>query len=277
MIPAAISSWVLVLSDRYVIGLSQSAADVGLYGTAYGLGDKIMGLITAPLLIAIAPVLVQTFEKRGQELAQQVQTQLTRYYAMVTVPLVFGLTVIARPFMEIFTGPLYREAYPILPVVAAGVMLYGMTQIANNGLAMHKKSVIMMRNTVVAAAFQVVLNLALVPRFGYAVAAWSTLAAYLLLLVLAAVRSRPYMAWRVPWADLGRIGASSAVMATALIAAFRWFPASLWMLLVQALAGIVIYTLTLWAAGGFRPDELAFAREMVTTARSRVSRRRRDS
>ncbi len=91
MIPAAISSWILILSDRYIIGLTQSAGQVGLYGTAYNLGDKIMNLVTLPLLIAIGPVMVQTFEKQGQKLAEQVQTQLTRYFAMATIPIVFGL------------------------------------------------------------------------------------------------------------------------------------------------------------------------------------------
>ncbi len=161
MIPAAVSSWVLILSDRYIIGLSQSADQVGLYGTAYSLGDKIMNLVTLPLLMAIGPVMVHTFEKQGQKLAEQVQTQLTRYYAMATVPIAFGLAVLAKPFMQVFTGPQYRSAYRVLPVVAAGVLLYGMSQIASNGLAMHKKTVIMMQNTAIAAAFQVTMNLLL--------------------------------------------------------------------------------------------------------------------
>lgn len=262
MIPAAISSWILILSDRYIIGLSQSAEQVGLYGTAYNLGDKIMNLVTLPLLIAIGPVMVHTFEKEGQKLAEKVQTQLTRYFAMVTVPLVFGLAVIAKPFMEVFTGPAYRSAYGVLPVVAAGVMLYGVSQIASNGLSMHKKTVIMMQNTFMAAVFQVSMNLVLVPRFGYAAAAWNTFGAYLLLLVLMWFRSRPYMEWKVPWADLARIIGAAGVMAGVLVGAFMWLESALWVLGAQVLAGIVVYFLALWGLRGLRADELEFAREM---------------
>ena len=273
MIPAAISSWVLILSDRYIIGLSQGAAQVGLYGTAYNLGDKLMNLITLPMLIAIGPVMVHTFEKQGQKLAEQVQTQLTRYFAMVTIPVVCGLVVIAKPFMAVMTGPLYRSAYAILPVVAAGVMLYGVSQIASNGLAMYKKTVIMMQNTVIAATFQVTINLLLVPKYGYPVAAWTTLGSYLLLLVLAWARSRPYMEWRVPWRDLVRIVAAGVTMAVILYAGFRWFDPTLITLLLEVAAGIALYALALRVVGGLRSDEIEFAGELWGKARARLLRR----
>lgn len=272
MIPAAISSWMLILSDRYIIGLTETAAEVGLYGTAYSLGDKIMGLITAPLLIAIGPVMVQTFEKQGQALAQKVQTQLTRYYAMATVPLAVGLAVIARPFMEVFTGPLYHAAYPVVPVVSASVLLYGASQIASNGLAMHKKAMVMMQNSLAAAVAQVALNVVLVPRFGYAAAAWNTLAAYLLLTVLAWMRSRPYMAWHLPWADLARIGGASAAMAAILVLTFRWFDSAIWLLAAEVVVGIVAYALVLRVVGGLKPDEIEFVGELRTTIWKRLRR-----
>ncbi len=272
MIPAAISSWVLVLSDRYIIGLTQSASELGLYGTAYNLGDKLMGLITAPMLIAIGPVLIQTFEKEGPKLAQQVQTQLTRYFAMVTVPLVFGLIVVAKSFMQVFVGPLYRSAYGILPIIAAGVLLYGMSQIASNGLALHKKTVIMMQNTLIAAAVQVTLNLFLVPKYGYRVAAWTTLLSYALILLLAWVRSRPYLAWRVPVADLARIAVASGTMAVVILFVFRALPVNVWVLGVEVLAGLVVYVLALWALRGLRPDEIQYAGEVWAAVRRRMLR-----
>lgn len=273
MIPAAISSWVLILSDRYIIGLSQGAAQVGLYGTAYNLGDKLMNLVTLPMLIAIGPVMVHTFEKQGQKLAEQVQTQLTRYFAMVTIPVVCGLVVIAKPFMQVMTGPLYRSAYAVLPVVAAGVMLYGISQIASNGLAMYKKTVIMMQNTVIAAVFQVGVNLLLVPKFGYPIAAWTTLGSYLLLLVLAWARSRPYMAWRVPWQDLARIVLAGSIMALVIYGVFRWFDATLVTLLLEVAAGIALYAVALRVVRGLRADEIEFAGELWGKARAKVLRR----
>jgi len=270
MIPAAVSSWILVLSDRYIIGLSQSAEQVGLYGAAYGLGDKIMNLMMTPVLIAIGPVMVRTFEKHDQHLAEEVQTQLTRYFAMLTVPLVAGLAVIAEPFMAVFTGPAYREAYKVLPIVAAGVMLYGMTQIAGNGLSMHKKTLVTMQNVMMAAAFQVGMNLWLIPRFGYTAAAWNTLLSYLLLLTLAWWRSKPYMEWKLPVLDLARIVGASVIMAAVLIASFRWFEPAIWLLFAEAALGLAVYLVALWALRGLRAEELKFVRQIWAAIKRRL-------
>jgi len=203
MVPSAISSWMLVLSDRYIIGLTRTAGEVGVYSVAYGLGDKIMGLITVPLLMTMGPVMVQTFEKQGQRLAQDVQTQFTRYFMMAALPLLAGLVAVSQDFMAVFTGEQYRSAYAILPIVSASVLCNGLVQIAGNGIALHKKTTITMTNTIIAAVTQICANLVLVPRFGYSVAAWTTFGSYVVLLSLTWIRSRPFMAWKIPWGTSG--------------------------------------------------------------------------
>ncbi len=171
--------------------------------------------------------------------------------------------------MAIFTGAEYREAYRVLPIVAAGVMLYGISQIAGNGLAMYKKTVIMMQNTFVAARSSGDEPPACPPvrvRRG----AWNTFGSYLLLLTLAWFRSRPYMEWKLPWADLARIIGAGAIMAGVLFAAFRWFDAAIWLLAAEAAVGLIAYALALRMLNGLRPDELEFFGEMWAAIRRRL-------
>lgn len=275
MVPSAISSWMLVLSDRYIIGLTRSAAEVGVYSVAYGLGDKIMNLICLPLLMTMGPVMVQTFEKQGQELAQQVQTQFTRYFLMATLPMLAGMAAVSQNFMAVFTGEQYRSAYAILPIVSAGVLFNGLVQIAGNGTALHKRTTIIMTNTIVAAIFQVVANLLLVPRFGYPVAAWTTLGSYVVLLSLTWVRSRPFMAWEIPWADISRVALAAALMGVSVWAVFRLLPSSFVMLLVEVLSGLTLYLVLLVVVGAVRPDERAFVTEIAGKVGARLKGGRR--
>jgi O-antigen/teichoic acid export membrane protein len=272
LVPAAISTWLLVLADRYVIGAFQGVADVGLYSVAYGLGDKVMNLIILPLTIAMAPVMVQTFEQHGQEMAQRVQTQFTRYFAMATLPFLFGMAAIGQEFMAVFTGEQYRSAYPILPIVAASVLMNGLTQIAGNGLALHKKSTIMMSTALTAAGFNVATNLLLVPRFGYMAAAYTTFASYLVLLGLTWYRSRPYMAWRLPFKGLLSIVAASASMFAVIELAFASVEVSAGSFLAQVGVGFVLYVAALFAFGGVRADE----RELITELWRRLLRKKGD-
>lgn len=270
LVPAAVSSWVLVLADRYVLGAFRTQAEVGLYSVAYGLGDKIMALVTLPLIITMGPVMVHTFEKQGEKLAQQVQTQFTRYFAMATFPLLLGMYAASKHFMAVFTGPEYRAGFIVLPIVATGTFFYGFVQLAANGIALHKRSTVIMSNTLAAALFNVGINLVLVPRFGYLAAAFDTVASYFLLLALTWYRSRPFMAWKPPWLDVGRIVLASAIMAVVLVLVFWRLPSSVWMLLVEVVAGLAIYAAALWALRGVRQDEMEWLGEVRRAALRRV-------
>lgn len=262
LVPAAMSSWALVLADRYVIGALRGAAEVGLYSTAYTLGDKIMNLIIMPLMITMGPVMVMTFEKNGQLLVQQVQTQFTRYYAMVTFPIIAGMTAVTFQFFQVFVGPSYREAYAVLPIVMVGVMGYGLVQIAANGVALHKRLTIIMTNTVAAAAINVVSNLIFVPRFGYMAAAYNTVLAYFVLLGLTWYRSKPYMAWQLPWKSLARITSSSAAMGCLVWLVFHSFPGTVTVLIAEVAAGMLIYAVALVVVRELEPAEKQFFREL---------------
>lgn len=266
-IAANLSSWSLVLADRYIIGWLRTAAEVGLYSVAYGLGEKIMQLVTIPLMMTMGPVMIETFEKHGQELAVKVQTQFTRYYLLVTLPLVFGMAAIAEDFMGVFTGEEFRVAYPVLWVVSASVMLYGLTQIAGTGVTLHRKSKIIMTNTLAAAGVNVVGNLALVPAYGYMGAAWMTLLSYLFLLGLTWWRSRPYMRWQVPWPSVGRITAACLVMMAAVMLALPQGDPSVMRLVLQVLLGAAVYAIAVFALREIRPDERAVLTGLVRRKR----------
>jgi O-antigen/teichoic acid export membrane protein len=271
LVPVGISSWILVLIDRFIIEWAHGTAQVGLYSVAYGLGEKIMALLTMPLILTITPMLTQTFENQGQELAEKMQTQFTRYFLMATIPLVAGLAVVAEDFMRVFTGRDYYVAYPVLSVIAGGVMLSSLAQIAGTGLGLHKRSKLIMLNTLTAAGFNVIANVALVPRFGYMIAAYNTMAAYGLLLVLTWWRSKSFMRWHLPTAAVARIIVASAGMAALVWLIFSWAEPSVWILLAEGLTGLAIYVVLLRMIGGIRPDEAAYVREMAGRARDRLT------
>jgi len=278
MVPVGLATWALVLLDRFVINRFQGAAAVGLYSVMYALGEKIMQLVTIPLLLTMSPSLTEAFERRGQHLAERVQTQFVRYFALVTFPLLAGMTVAAQPFVRIFVSPEYADAWRVLPIIAAGSMLASFSQIAGTGLGLHKKTKLIMLNTIGAASLNLGANMLLVPRFGYLAAACNTLLAYGALLVLTAWQSRLYMRLTPPWNALGRILLATSGMAVAIYLVFGEMgrsasrAASIWVLLGEVLLGIVVYVVLLIAVKAIRPDERAFAREMGAKGIARLRR-----
>ena len=278
LVPVAVAGWALVLLDRYVLLWLSGETAVGIYSVAYSLGDKIMALATMPLLLTMAPSLTETFEKRGQKLAEQVQTHMVRYFALATFPLVAGLAVAGYAFMKVFADPRYLSAWPVLPLVAAGTMLSAFAQIAGTGLGLHKKTVAIMINTVIAAAVNFGLNVWLIPRFGFYAAAVNTLIAYGVLLLLTWYRSRPYMTLHLPWSALGRILAACAGMTLAVWLVFSRLVATatrlemVWVLVGEAALGIVVYSALAIAFGAIDHRERAFAKELSAKAIAKLRR-----
>jgi O-antigen/teichoic acid export membrane protein len=263
LIPVGISSWVLVLADRYMIQFFRGATEVGLYSVAYGLGEKLMQLVTLPLIMTMTPVLMETYEKRSQQMAEKVQSQFTRYAAMVTFPLLAGMAATSELFMRAFTGVEFWPAAIVLPFVAAAAMFSAFAQLAGTGLGLHKKSQIIMQNTLAAAAFNIIANAVLIPVYGYPAAGVTTVLSYLLLLAMTWLRSRAYMPWRVPWTALMRIAAASLIMA-AVLSLGGYVPVRPVVLLVAAVAvGLIVYGAALLLLGGVRRDELHYAREIL--------------
>lgn len=273
LIPAGAAVWALGFLDRFVLEWARGAAEVGLYSTAYGLGEKLIQLVTLPLLLTMTPLLIRTYEEHGQHTAEQMQTQFTRYFALVTVPLLTGLWVIAGDFMQVFTAPEYHAAAPVLGIIAAATLLGGLMQLASTGLTIHKRSRVIMANTLLAAAANLALNLALVPRFGFRAAGWSAVAAYVVLLALTGARSRNFMRWHIPWGALAPVAVASAIMGAAVWGVTIALPPTIIALALEVLAGLLVYATALLLLGGLRADERAFVREIASAVRRKLARR----
>jgi O-antigen/teichoic acid export membrane protein len=246
LVPVSVAAWALSLIDRFVVQGYRGAVEVGLYSVTYSLGDRLMALVTMPLLLTMTPSLIEAFERRGQDLAANVQTQFLRYFALATVPVLVGIGVAARPFLEVFTAPQYWVAAPVLAIVAGGTVLAAFAQVAGTGLALHKRTRVIMENTVAAAVFKLAASVVFVPRWGYIAAAWSTLAAFTLLLGLTWWRSRNHMRLVLPWGALARIGAAGIGMGAVLVLVFgnvtttgRW--SALGLLGGEAAVGLAVY------------------------------------
>jgi len=157
----------------------------------------------------------------------------------------------------------------VLPLVAAGSMLSSFAQIAGTGLGLHKKTKLIMANTLTAAASNLVLNLVLVPRFGYMAAAVNTIASYAILLGLTTFQSRRYMKFIIPWRQLLRIAAASLGMGGAVLLVFGRLAASasrtasVGIVVGEAALGAVVYTVLLLAFRGLHIKEIGMLRRLA--------------
>ncbi len=246
-------TWALSVSDRYLLELMRGPHEMGVYAAAYSLAERPIFFINSAFLVATTPLGFAVWEQEGLQRSREYLAQLTRTYLLVGLPAAVGLGVLAVPLTAVLVGAQFREGADIIAPVAAGALLVGLAQRYTLPFGFHKRTGALMACYLAAAALNVALNVAAIPRWGYRGAAFTTLAGYAALLAATWFASRRFYTWAFPFATFARAAAGAAVMGAGVWALVRWAPLPSWALLAGGVAGgAACYGAVLLALGEFR-------------------------
>jgi O-antigen/teichoic acid export membrane protein len=260
---ATIGSWILSLSDRYIIEFFRGTFEVGVYSMSYGLASKSINLVVSSLMLAVGPILINTWESEHRDATPQLLGQITRLTLLLVVPMVVGLSVLAVPVFRVMTTDAYLPGARALPWIALGTLLYTLNLQAYTGLIVAKKTMIMARNYIFAGLINVLLNILLVPRFGFMAAAVNTSVSYGMLLVLNIFSADKYLPWIFPWRTLWNALFASGAMALIIIMAGAYIQPSPFVLALTIVAGMGIYMILLIALQEIRSKERSALKGLV--------------
>jgi O-antigen/teichoic acid export membrane protein len=201
LVPHALAGWALEMSDRAILTRLIPLHDVGVYALGYQLGAA-MGLLTTAFNAAWVPLLFGILKDEGES-AHPKLARLVTYYAAALCFVGLGWSLLVEHAIGLLAGPEFREAYRITPWVVGGYVCSGLYLVPTNLLFWQRRTRVIPLVTLAAGAVNIGLNLWLVPRYGAVAAAWSTLVAYAVLLLLtwrSAERHHPF-----PY-EYGRLG-----------------------------------------------------------------------
>jgi O-antigen/teichoic acid export membrane protein len=254
-----VAMWGLRLSDLFIIRSFRPESDVGLYSVAYNISAKSIELLVALFLLSVGPLVMSNWENEGQEVTEKSLTMVTRVYLILCLPAAVGLSVLAFPFVALLTAPEYHQGYKIVGFIAFSSFIWGLSNIAMMGIAIKKRARRIGANQIIAASIHIVLQLLLVPRFGYVASAVSTIIGYTSLLILQTVASRPHLNWRFPFRTLRNTGAASAFMGLAAWGIYGMSRAgshvSIPFLVLSIMASAFLYAACLWLLGEVKDEE----------------------
>jgi O-antigen/teichoic acid export membrane protein len=182
LVPHALAGWALEMSDRAILTRLVPLHDVGVYSLGYQLGAA-MGLMTTAFNAAWVPLLFGTLKNEGEK-ANPRLARLVTYYAVALCFVGLGWSLLVEHAITLIAGPEFREAHRITPWVVGGYVFGGLYLIPTNLLFWRRQTRVIPLVTLAAGAVNIGLNVWLVPRYGAIAAAWSTLAAYGILLIL---------------------------------------------------------------------------------------------
>jgi O-antigen/teichoic acid export membrane protein len=263
--------WVLNLSDRWLVGVMRGPAEAGVYAVSYDLASKPLFISIAAMSLALGPILSQLWERSGRAGVEELLPTIARLYIALMLPAAVGLAVLAETILRVMASAKYDTGYVVMPVVAAGLFLYGLSFVFGRAYPLVSRPDLETRNYIAAGALNVALNILLVPVLGYPAAAITTAVGYLALLLLHYWFSRRYLTWRFPLGTLVRCGAASGLMALAVVACARadGSIAPLLRLASEVGVGALVYLIGLVVAGEL---PVGLIRQTVLPLASRASR-----
>jgi len=274
MIPIIVVVWVIQNADLFIVNWFTSDHDAGLYRVGSRLGAGMSYLVSA-LLMAWTPLRrTATFAAVERDDDNLLNVELSRYFAVFVFGVLLAMAVGADALVRI-AGPEYRDAAPLIPLLALGFASYGGFVVIYRGVRFPDRRRHYMRMVVLAGVIFLISALALAPPLGTeGVALAPTLgfaggSAGLLLLARRTGKRLPFPTRRIGTALLCAAGcfATFKVLEELDAALLQWF----------GMAAILAYPLLLVATGAVSKREArAIARAVRRTLPWVATRRATD-
>lgn len=260
LVPVALSYWVVSASDRYIIGYFLGATHVGFYNPGYTLGSAIR-LLLGPLVFVLPAVLTQQFEENRTKEVQNILRYSLKYFLLVAIPAVFGLTFLSKQFLTLLsTEEIAINAYVVVPFAAMAMLSFGVYVIFGQILFLEKKTKIYGPIWFICAALNIAFNIILVPLIGILGAAISTLVTYALSTILIGYYALKFFKFEVDTVFILKSIFSSTVISLAIVILN---PTGILHVLGTIGVCIIIYSLILLLTKGFKKEEIKFFKELL--------------
>lgn len=179
LVPHLLSNTILGSSDRIMIKQMCSAQEAAVYSVAYSCG-MIISILFTSMNQAWEPWLFDRVHDKDYASV----IKMSRFYLLFFVVLVMGSILVAPELIWIMGGKAYSEAVYVIPPVMVGYGCKFAYTFYVNMERFEKKTKYISLGTILSAVVNVVLNLIFIPIFGYIAAAYTTLAGFLMLVVL---------------------------------------------------------------------------------------------
>ena len=236
-----LADFILAVSDRYMIGYFIGTMAIGIYSVGYNLTSNILSNTFLVFGMAVHPFIIVTFEKADMREVQRLMRNTARIYVIFIIPMVLGISYLAKPISQAFFGVEFYQAYQFIPWVAVGVLCLGFTKYYINWVfQLKERTSFILYIFAVSAFFNVVLNIFWIPQFGALGAAYSTMFSYLLILILSIAFARRLIPIPWPWWSMGKSLLASLMMVFVLSRLSAW-PSNIPFVFLRVNIGAIIY------------------------------------
>jgi O-antigen/teichoic acid export membrane protein len=243
--------------DIFMLMQMKGAEEVGWYSAAY----RIIDLLTMCALFAMqsALPLLSDYHRRAPEQFSALAVKLLTWLVVAYAGAACILAVCARPLVGLAYGAGYAPSAPVLQVLGVASVLVATSYLFGNVLMAIDRYVFAVKATFLTTALNILLNLALIPRYGATGAAIATFVGEVATFaILFAYTARQGVAWFASGEVRRLLPAAAAGAGAAWCVIALRLPLLPSVLLVSACYGAAVWALKLVTAG-----DLAYLRRIA--------------
>lgn len=177
LLATSLATWVISLSDRYLLALWTPASEVASYILSYQLGGAIITVPMSFLITVVFPRIIRLDRADGEEAALAYTFRLARIYRRSMLAIVALGSGVVIPLIH-FLYPAYELRPAVVVLIVLAHVIWGLAGFYNKKFELNGRTIIVTRSVATGAAVNVVMNVALIPFWGALGAAIATLIAY---------------------------------------------------------------------------------------------------
>ncbi len=166
-------------TDTFILGLFRTAAEVGIYAAAQRTA-LLSGLVLTSFHAIFAPLAAEFFSKNKHTELDSLFKTVSKWILALTLPLCSVLLLFPKSILNIF-GAEYSQGSTALSILALSWLIHSSMGTSGIVLTMSGRSKLHLLNFSFLLITNVLLNLILVPRYGYIGAAIATGASIVLI------------------------------------------------------------------------------------------------
>ena len=187
MIPNTICTWIVNISDRYVIAYFIGTAANGLFAVSNKVPTILIHI--ANIFSGAWQISAVTEEKERERFF----TRVFRMYCAIAFLVGSALIATAQISTTLLASPDYFEAWRCLPFLVMGTMFACLGSFLSSVYMVEKKSQYVFYTTLAGAMVNIVLNFVLIPVFGANGGAFATFISYLVIFISRFIHSRRWI------------------------------------------------------------------------------------
>ncbi len=186
LVPSTLCSWIINISDRYLIALLIGNAATGIYAVS----NKVPNI-----LMTVAGIFTSAWQISA--LADQLRSEKERFfsnvyavYSAIAFVTASGVILTAQLSTDLLAAPAYYEAWRYVPILTLATTFACLGSFLSSIYMVEQRSAATLATTMIGAVCNLAGNFFLIPLWGTMGAAISTLLSYILIFVVRAIHTQ---------------------------------------------------------------------------------------